>query len=61
VLETHLAPILEKLPDPHLIRSRLTDLAAEADLLRALLRLLEQRECGRWLLRRQRRGGAHAN
>lgn len=47
-------PILDALPDPPLIRSRLSDLAAEADLLRALLRLLEQRECGRRLLRRRR-------
>jgi hypothetical protein len=43
---------LDALPDPSAIRARLTDLAAEADLLRALLRLLEQRECGRRLMRR---------
>jgi hypothetical protein len=46
--------ILDALPDPPVIRARLSDLAAEADLLRALLRLLEQRECGRRLLRRRR-------
>jgi hypothetical protein len=48
------APILDCLPDPPTIRARLTDLTAEADLLRALLRLLERRECGRHLLRRRR-------
>jgi hypothetical protein len=47
-------PILDALPDPPRIRARLSDLAAEADLLRALLRLLERRECGRRLLRRRR-------
>jgi hypothetical protein len=56
-----LAPILDALPDPPAIRARLSDLASEADLLRALLRLLERRECGRRLLRRRhstdRRGG----
>jgi hypothetical protein len=45
--------ITEALPDPPVIRARLSDLAAEADLLRALLRLLEQRECGRRVLRRR--------
>jgi hypothetical protein len=49
-----LTPILDAIPPPPLIRARLSDLAAEADLLRALLRLLEQRECGRHLLRRRR-------
>jgi hypothetical protein len=39
------------LPDPPTIRARLSDLAAEANLLRALLRLLEHRECGRRVLR----------
>jgi hypothetical protein len=47
-------PILDALPDPPAIRARLSDLAAEADFLRALLRLLEQRECGRHLLQRRR-------
>jgi hypothetical protein len=49
--------ITDKLPDPPSIRARLSDLAAEADLLRALLRLLERRECGRHLLRRRRAAG----
>ena len=47
-------PILDVLPAPPIIRARLSDLAAEADLLRALLRLLEQRECGRHLMRRRK-------
>jgi hypothetical protein len=50
----HPPPILDALPDPPVIRARLSDLAAEADLLRALLRLLEQRECGRRLMRRRK-------
>jgi hypothetical protein len=54
--------ITDALPDPPAIRARLSDLAAEADLLRALLRLLERRECGRRLLRRrrERQGVGHA-
>jgi hypothetical protein len=44
---------LDALPDPRTIRARLSDLSAEADLLRALLRLLERRECGRSVLRRR--------
>jgi hypothetical protein len=48
--------ITETLPDPAAIRARLTDLAAEADLLRGLLRLWEQRECGRRVLRRRAAG-----
>jgi hypothetical protein len=56
------ATLIDRIPDPQHIRARLTDLAAEADLLRALLRLLERRECGRRMLRRRRRGGqAHAS
>jgi hypothetical protein len=51
---THPLPLLDTIPDPPAIRSRLSELAAEADLLRALLRLLERRECGRYLLRRHR-------
>jgi hypothetical protein len=46
--------ILDVLPEPAVIRSRLSDLVAETDLLRALLRLLEQRECGKHILRRRR-------
>jgi hypothetical protein len=46
--------ITDALPDPPAIRARLSDLAAEANLLRALLRLLEHRECGRRVLRRRR-------
>jgi hypothetical protein len=46
-------PLLDTLPDPPAIRARLSDLSVEADLLRALLRLLEQRECGRQMLRRR--------
>jgi hypothetical protein len=54
--------ITDYIPDPQHIRARLSDLAAEADLLRALLRLLERRECGRRLMRRKRqRGLAHAS
>jgi hypothetical protein len=45
--------ITDSLPGPPAIRARLSDLAAEADLLRALLRLWEERECGRRLLRRR--------
>lgn len=51
------APLTDTLPDPPTIRARLTELAAEAELLRALLRLWEHRECGRELLRRRRRAG----
>jgi hypothetical protein len=51
---TYPPSIADALPDPRAIRARLSDLAAEADVLRALLRLLEQRECGRRLLRRRR-------
>jgi hypothetical protein len=54
------SPILEKLPEPQLIRSRLSELAAEANFLRALLRLFEERECGRRLLRQQRKDVRHA-
>jgi len=50
---THPSSITDALPDPPVIRARLSDLAAEADLLRSLLRLLERRECGRHLLRRR--------
>jgi hypothetical protein len=59
---THPSPILGAIPDPPAIRARLSDLAAEADLLRALLRLLEQRECGRHLMRcrANRQGVRHA-
>jgi hypothetical protein len=46
--------ILGTIPDPPTIRGRLSELAAEADLLRALLRLWERRECGRRLLRQRR-------
>jgi hypothetical protein len=49
-----LSSITDRLPDPPAIRSRLSDLAAEADFLRALLRLLEKRECGRHLMQRRR-------
>ncbi len=44
---------LDAIPDPPVIRARLSALAAESNLLRALLRLLEQRECGRRLMRRR--------
>ncbi len=56
------ALILDKLPDPPAIRARLSDLAAEANLLRSLLRLLEDRECGRHLIRcrKERQGVARA-
>jgi hypothetical protein len=47
-------PLIDAIPDPQSIRARLTDLAVERDLLRSLLRLLEQRECGRRLMRRRR-------
>jgi hypothetical protein len=56
----HDTPIIDQLPDPPVIRARLSDLAAEADLLRALLRLWESRECGRTILRRRREGGLAA-
>jgi hypothetical protein len=36
------SPLLEKLPDQALIRSRLAELATEANFLRALLRLLRK-------------------
>jgi hypothetical protein len=48
------APVIDQLPDPPTIRARLSDLAAERELLRGLLRLLEKRECGRHLLRERR-------
>jgi hypothetical protein len=41
------------LPEPSRIRSRLTELATEANFLRALLRLLEQSRSGRRLLQRR--------
>lgn len=44
----------ELVPDPSAIRARLSELWAEREYLRALLRLLERRECGRELLRRRR-------
>jgi hypothetical protein len=44
---------LDTIPDPQAIRARLSDLAAETDLLRALLRLLERRDCGRHFMRRR--------
>jgi hypothetical protein len=44
---------VDAIPHPQTIRARLSDLASEADLLRALLRLLEHRECGRRVLRRR--------
>lgn len=50
----HPPPILDAIPDPPAIRARLSELAAEADLLRALLRLLEGRECGRHLMQRRK-------
>jgi hypothetical protein len=55
--QTRAPSLTDILPDPPAIRARLADLAAEADLLRALLRLLEHRECGRHLLRRRRSAG----
>lgn len=57
-------PVTDALPEPAAIRARLSDLAAEADLLRGLLRLLERRECGRRVLRRRaarREGVARAS
>jgi hypothetical protein len=59
-------PILDLIPDPKVIRRRLSDLAAEADFLRALLHLLERRECGRWALQRRiggiaKKENAHVN
>ena len=53
---------LDSIPEPQAIRARLTDLVAEAEMLRALLRLLERRECGRRLIRRRhpRREVCHA-
>jgi hypothetical protein len=55
---TPASPIVERLPEPEQIRARLSELAAESDLLRAMLRLLERRECGRRVMRsrRQARG-----
>jgi hypothetical protein len=46
---------VDLLPDPRVIRARLSELASEADLLRALLRLMEQRVCGREVMRRRQR------
>jgi hypothetical protein len=48
------ASLTDSIPDPPTIRTRLRDLAAEANFLRALLRLLEHRECGRRVLQRRR-------
>ncbi len=39
------------LPEPARIRSRLTDLATEANFLRALLRLLEKSRSAKYVLR----------
>jgi hypothetical protein len=47
------ATVTDLIPRPNHIRARLSELAAEADLLRGVLRLWEHRECGRALLRRQ--------
>ena len=51
---------IDLLPDPPTIRARLSDLVVEADMLRALLRLWERRECGRRMLRRRQRLTAKA-
>jgi hypothetical protein len=51
--------IIGSLPDPPIIRERLSEIAEEADLLRALLHILQHRECGRRVLRRRRRAAAH--
>jgi hypothetical protein len=44
---------VETIPEPAHIRSRLTELAAEANFLRALLRLVENTRSGQRLLRRR--------
>jgi hypothetical protein len=55
MFDTHpIPPLIDALPDPSTIRARLSELSTEADLLRALLRLLERRECGRRLMRGRR-------
>ena len=59
--EVRHTPVLDTLPDPKTIRARLSDLAAERELLRGLLRLLETRECGKYLALRQRREGSRAS
>jgi hypothetical protein len=53
-VQTHPTP-LDSIPDPRTIRARLGEMHAEREMLRALLRLWEQRQCGRELLRRRRR------
>jgi hypothetical protein len=45
------------IPEPARIRSRLSDLATEANFLRALLRLLEKTRSGQHLLRRRSESG----
>jgi hypothetical protein len=40
------SPILQGLPDPGAIRSRLTELAREANFLRSLLRVMDRRPRG---------------
>jgi hypothetical protein len=42
---------VEAMPEPSKIRSRLTELATEANFLRSLLRLLEKNQSGKRLLR----------
>ena len=46
---------VDLIPEPDAIRRRLSELACEANLLRALLRLWESRECGRYVLQQRRR------
>jgi hypothetical protein len=48
-----LGTVADRIPDPGQIRARLTELTTEANFLRCLLRLLQQRECGRRILRRR--------
>jgi hypothetical protein len=59
---TAATPLIDRLPEPRQIRERLSEIAAEANLLRSLLRVVEGSESGRRVLRRRERlradGGA---
>ncbi len=60
---TNPTSVTDSVPNPEQIRERLSDITAEADFLRGLLRLYEGRECGRRVLQqrcRKREAVSHA-
>jgi hypothetical protein len=50
-------PLIESIPDPETVRSRLAQIVREQQLLRSLLRLSRQREEAAQRERAQRQGG----